>query len=452
MVNANRKKVTFGIVFIFALIYGSNLNAEGDIRVEDLPVKLMEAIKIVFSIKSDSKLEKYPNPYLHEVLEKGIVSEEQFLVEYRKAIVDGMKSYAIKRYDIPKIFEFSDVHFPKVKGKSLKKILWNSMVEKLEAPFEIKIATLAPEGTAWLKVPKEVLVPQLSKISSGKIIIELYTGGIMGEDGDVIRKIEMRQLDGCGCTAIGVFKAVPEVAVLSLPLLFRNYGEVDHILKKFRKKIDAYFESHGLILAALIDTGFFNIYSTSKVETFDELKNAKMMTWFGDIEAATYKTLGINPTPISVPEVTSSINTGLIDTCVAPAPWILGTQVYPKLRYLISNNLFYSPAAIFVSNKIFDELKGDFTKKELLNIAEIIIHEISLIEEGWIHKECRPFEKKCLDAFYKYGIKKITFSKEEMDIFEVAAQKVWYQLADKLYPKEFLEKILYELDEFRKDK
>ena len=79
----------------------------------------------------------------------------------------------------------------------------------------------------------------------------------------------------------------------------------------------------------------------------------------------------------------------------------------------------------------------------------ILIHEISLIEKGWIHDECRPFEKKCLDAFYKYGIKKLTFDDEEMKKFEAAAKEVWYELADKLYPKAFLEEILAELEDFR---
>ena len=444
----NRKKISLSIFVVFVCLNLSNAFA---VQVKnDVREKIKEAVSLVFSAKSDMEANLPKSHYLKDVLKNESISEEEYQIELANAIVDGLKVYEIKRYDIEKIYECGNNHFPKVNDKTFKDLLWSILIQKLEEPLEIKIATLAPEGTAWLKVPKEVLVPHLTKISKGKIKIELYTGGIMGEDGDVIRKIEMGQLDGCGCTALGVFKAAPEVAVVSLPLLFRDYDEVDHILTTFRRKIDSYFESHGLILAALIDTGFFNIYSTNKIESFDELKSARIMTWFGDIEAETYKMLDINPTPISVPEVTSSINTGLIDACVAPAPWILGTQVYPKLRYIVSNNLFYSPAAIFVSDKIFSDLKGDFTKKELLNIAEIVIYEISLIEKGWIHDECRPFEKKCLDAFYKYGIKKVTFSDEEMIKFETAAKKVWYDLADKLYPKTFLEDVLKELESYRK--
>ena len=239
-----------GILFI-CVTFGFSTKVHSETESKNLPELIKEAVALVLSVKDDTDLESLPTENsLKKAIESGKVSDDQYLAALEKALSEAMNTYAIKRYDIQKIYDYGNKYIPKAKGKNFKDILWGLIIEKMEEPLDIKIATLAPDGTAWLKVPKEVLVPHITKVSKGKLKIGLYTGGIMGEDGDVIKKIEMRQLDGCGCTALGVFKAAPEVSVLSLPMMFRNYDEVDHILTTFRKKIDAYFESHGLILGA----------------------------------------------------------------------------------------------------------------------------------------------------------------------------------------------------------
>ena len=59
----------------------------------------------------------------------------------------------------------------------------------------------------------------------------------MGEDTDILRKMDIGQLDSCGCTALGVLAACPDASALLLPGLFNNYDEIDYVLKKFRKRI-----------------------------------------------------------------------------------------------------------------------------------------------------------------------------------------------------------------------
>jgi len=133
----------------------------------------------------------------------------------------------------------------------------------------------------------------------------------MGEDVDILRKMDIGQLEGCGCTALGILTACPEISALLLPGLFKNYDEVEYITEKFRKQINAYSEKRGYILAALIDTGFFNVYSKNKITCLDDLKKFRILTWIGPVETSLYKELGINATPVAVPEVVAALSTGL---------------------------------------------------------------------------------------------------------------------------------------------
>ena len=51
----------------------------------------------------------------------------------------------------------------------------------------ITIATLAPAGTPWLNLPEKVLLPQIDRLSGGKVVMKIYSGGVMGEDTDRTR-------------------------------------------------------------------------------------------------------------------------------------------------------------------------------------------------------------------------------------------------------------------------
>lgn len=89
----------------------------------------------------------------------------------------------------------------------------------------LSIGTLAPPGTPWINIPEKVLLPRIAKLSNKKVVIKVYGGGVMGEDTDILRKMDIGQLSGCGCTALGILAASPETAVFLLPGFFRNYKE-----------------------------------------------------------------------------------------------------------------------------------------------------------------------------------------------------------------------------------
>ena len=105
------------------------------------------------------------------------------------------------------------------------------MVDKKD-PLIITNATLAPPGTPWLTVPQAITLPEIERLSGGKVQIKIYGAGVMGEDIQVLEKMNAGQIDGCGCTALGMLAACPEASALLMPGLFNNYEEVDFILKR----------------------------------------------------------------------------------------------------------------------------------------------------------------------------------------------------------------------------
>jgi len=327
---------------------------------------------------------------------------------------------------------------------------YNLTIDQIE-PIVIKVGTLAPDGTPWINFAKEKLIPHITTESRGLIKLVLYAGGTMGEDTDVLRKMRLGQLQGWGCTALGIFLAAPEASVLSLPMLFKNYEEVDFITEKFRPEIERIFEKRGYYLSGLIDTGFFYLFSKTKIETIDTMRKQKILTWFGDVETATLEETGIKPIKVSVPEVVTSLQTGLINADIAPPAWQMGTQAYVHTTYYITQPLFYSIASILLDKTQIYKLVSKYPNGFGNEIINLIQNLIKNFENDW-KILLRDFEAKSLRAFEKSGMAPVDLHPEDLEQFHKISGNVWKKLEGRLYPKELLDKVNTALKEFRATK
>ena len=391
---------------------------------------------------------------LREALRTGVIDKTELAVMLEKSILPILNQHKTSRYILKTLPEKVDsLLAPYMEWNEVEAIMWKacSSVIKDGQKFELKLGTLAPPGTPWLVIPETELLPKIEKLSNGKVFIKVYGGGVMGEDTDILRKMDIGQLDGCGCTALGILAACPEISAFLMPGLFNNYDEVDYVTEKFRERIDKYFKNRGYILAAMIDTGFFNIYSKNKITGLNDLRNRRLLTWFGIVETTLYKELGANATPVAVPEVVAALSTGLADTNLAPSAWMLGMQAYQYANYFIRQPFLYSPAAVIVSTHVADTFRKKFGLSEQLadNIVELLVFEVCALETKW-REHIRAYDEKCLKAFEtKCGIKPVTLSQEDLLAFSQAAVRVRTNLAGKAFPEDFMQEILQALEEYR---
>jgi len=389
---------------------------------------------------------------LKAALASGAMTKAELECVMEATISSILNNHQTTRY-VLKTFpdRFNAIFSPSMKWEEFRTILWRSLTSVIreEDPVSIKVGTLAPQGTPWLNVLESSLFPEISKLSGGKVQFKVYSGGVMGEDTDILRKMDVGQLDGCGCTAIGALEASPNMSALLLPALFNNYEEVDYIFEKFREKLDRGFEERGYILVTLIDTGYFYIFSKHRVASLADVRKQKMYTWFGIVETTMFEELGINAMPVAVPEAVSTLSSGLFDT--GPAAWFLGMQAYQYMNYYINPPLVYSPAAVVVSIHLKDKLQKQLgtTAVRTSNFQEILISEFKAIEPEW-KRQIRNYEAKSLEAFEtKCGMKAMALPPEDRELLEKAGHAVQRKLAGKVFPEDLIIDIRKALEEYR---
>lgn len=306
---------------------------------------------------------------------------------------------------------------------------------------EIKFASLAPEGSTWVKVLQE-WNQELMEKSKGELKFRVYSGGVAGDEKDVIRKIRLGQLHAGGFTGVGLGEIAPEVRILDAPFLFRNTEEVDFILNTFEKEFFSAFRQKGYVLLGWAEVGFVYFFSSEKASDFKDFKRMKMWAWEGDpIAEALFKSLDISPVSLSIADVMTSLQTGLINGVYSSPMAALALQWTSRTKYLLNFKLANASGAVLVSGKLFDSLTQDLRallletgKKHLRHLTEL----------------SRAENLSAMD-FLKQNHVEMTepLTPEGSETIEKAGTQAREMLIGKLYQKEFLEQVEQALAQYR---
>lgn len=305
-----------------------------------------------------------------------------------------------------------------------------------------KLATLAPDGVGWARQIRAIVIPAIDKVTENNLEVKVYWGGVMGDDSDYIKKMRIDQLQGAGLSGCGVTMAVPEMAVTELPFLFRNWDEVDYIKDKMRDTFDKIAKKNGFFMVAWIDQDFDRIYSVKyEMNTVEEFGKLKVLSWFGRIEEDVFKALGSIPIPVSMPEAPASMRAGIGDTIVAPAAWMVGTQLYSIARHVSPLDIRYAPALIVMTADRWAAMPQKY-QDAYFACRDDVTKEFC--------QEVRKDNQKCLKAMLDYGVKETPVDPKLTEWARERTRPLYDELAGDLYPRDLLDELLGYLAEYRK--
>lgn len=303
----------------------------------------------------------------------------------------------------------------------------------LAAPkYEIKFAVLAPEGSTWVNVLRTIDQDLQSK-TGGDVALKIYPGGVSGDEKDVLRKIRIGQLNAGGFTGIGLGSIVPSVRIFELPLLFRNYAEVDALATALRPEMEKEFATKGFVLLGWAEVGFANLLTQKPVTKREDLQGTKMWAWEGDELAKTmYEAIGVVPVYLALPDVLVSLQTGMIEGVYNSPLGTVALQWFTKTKAMTQDPLAYGSGAVIVSKKSFDALPAAYQ-----TIVRSVFEKRAKELMGLTRKE----NDEAVLALKQNGIKMVNLTAEARAELETLSKTVHQKLVGKLYPQELLDKV-----------
>ncbi|MEX0737452.1 MAG: TRAP transporter substrate-binding protein DctP [Bacteroidota bacterium] len=308
--------------------------------------------------------------------------------------------------------------------------------------YTIKFATVAPDGSTWMNVMKEYDAA-IRKESGGKLGFRIYAGATQGDEKVVLRKIRAGQIHSGGFTGVAMGEIAPMVRILDSPFLLRNYPEVDFLYQQFDKEFQKAFEEAGYVLLGWTEVGFVHVFTNTPIRKPDDLKGIKMWTWEGDpIAEVSFKTLGINPIPLSLDNVLTSLQTGLIDAFYTSPYAATVLQWYTRVKYMVDAPLADAAGAVLISKKYFETLPADL-QEILIRNGRTYLSKLTL--------QSREDNKTAVVEMKKRGITVLQVQEQDLQQYIEAGARARRMLVGKMYSEDFLNRVEKQLADFRKN-
>lgn len=302
----------------------------------------------------------------------------------------------------------------------------------VHAATELKIATVAPEGSAWTRIFNKMKAA-IDQKTGGAVKIRLYPGQVQGDERDVVRKISTGQLQGGSFTAVGLSMVNPKVLVLQMPLIFQTYAQLDKVRKALKEELEQSFREKGYELLGWGDVGWVYIFSKNPVANKEDLKKHKVWTWGDDpITKAMMRESGVSPRLLGLPQVYPALNTGMVDAVYNAPLACLTLQWHTKVKHYSDFPLAIAIGATVVSKKAFDAISPEHQK---------VVKEIAEKYHDALNKRVRQDNDKALVSLRDGGLKPVAVTEASKAQFRQIAAKVADQFAPRYYPKELLAKV-----------
>ena len=307
----------------------------------------------------------------------------------------------------------------------------------------LKIATLAPEGSAWMNLFNEINADIMQKTDK-RVRFRVYAGGVLGDETDVMRKMFVGQIHGAVVTASSLTRILPDLDVLQVPFLFKNYEEVDYLLSK----MDGYFrsglEKGGYVALGWSEGGFIRLMSTVPVVTLEDLRKTKVWIWEeAPMAQAIFKEAGVSGIPLSMPDVLVGLQTGLVEVVYAPPAGAISLQWFTKTKYIIDVPLMYITGIIIVKKNAFDRLPS---------ADQAMVRESFNQQQGRMKTTVRSENQSALQVMTNSGIQLLDVSEEEIEKYKQITQRAIRQPGSTSFSEAILGQVETYLKDFRQER
>lgn len=310
-----------------------------------------------------------------------------------------------------------------------------------QAGTTLKIATLAPDGTNWMKEMRAA-AKQIKQQTDGRVKIRYYPGGVMGNDSSVLRKIRIGQLHGGAITGGGLSSIYKDAQIYTLPFQFRNLQEVDAVRQVMDPQIIEGLKKQGYISFGLSEGGFAYLLSNSPVTSTENMKDLKIWIPEGDqVNASMFQELGISPVPLPLTDVLTGLQTGLIDTIASAPIGAIALQWHTRVSYLTQVPLAYLYATLVLKENVFNKLRQS---------DQSIVKQILESAFDRIDRQNRTDNEQAMIALKRQGVEFISPSTVQQQAWEAHAGKTLRKLSkESIFSEHMLNRMQSLIQQYR---
>jgi tripartite ATP-independent transporter DctP family solute receptor len=273
-----------------------------------------------------------------------------------------------------------------------------------------------------LSIGLEKFAEIVNKEAGGSLKVEVYHDSILGGERQILEGIQMGTIQGGLVSTAITGTIIPHMSAFELPFLFKDKATAFKVLDgPIGQDILKELPAKKIIGFGYWDSGFRHLSnSTREVKTLEAMSGLKVRTMESKVHVATWKTLGVNPTPMAFNQLYSALEQKVVDGQENPAVIIKTNKINEVQKYLTTTGHVYSSSPFMVSKSFWDSLTDK--EKDIITKAE---KEVRAFERDLNDKQ----DAQCLVDLTKSGMNVTDLNPGEKEKIVAKLQPVYKEFA-----------------------
>jgi len=284
------------------------------------------------------------------------------------------------------------------------------------AQTTIRISHATP-ATSHYGVGTQTFCSEVEKRTDGRFRCQIQPN--VGDERASVEAVQLGTLDATNTSTGPVSNFVPEVGIVDIPFLFRDYAHARAVLDgPIGQELLGRFAQRGLVGLVWTENGFRHLTNSRRaVVKPEDVRGLKVRTMQNPVHIQAFQSIGVQPTPMAFSELFTALQQGVVDGQENPIPVILSAKFSQVQNHLSLTAHVYSPAVIVLSPRLWNGL-NDADKAAL--------REAGRAAAAAQRKKVNDDEATGIEQLRREGV---TVSNVDGAAFRAAMTPVWAEFA-----------------------
>ena len=298
-----------------------------------------------------------------------------------------------------------------------------------------KVAVGDAGGSAQYELGQK-FAEEIKRLSGGKHRVKLFLNGQLGSEQDTVNDAALGTLDMSLLAINNITPFSPTVGIFTLPYVILSLDDAVKLTQGpiGQELVENTIRDAKVRIIGWTYTGFRVLTNSKKpVRTVADLEGLIIRVPKNEIMLDTYKSWGINATPMAWSETFTALQQGVVDGQDNPYLTVHSMKFYEVQKYVTNIRYIFSIEPLIVSEMIFQDL-------DVLTRAMLIEAGKAATQHSADH--LRKSEAAIKEDLIARGMEISDPADDEKEFIERATQAVWPKFYESIGGKEKLDRIL----------
>lgn len=285
----------------------------------------------------------------------------------------------------------------------------------------------------------KAFIAALEEKTGGTHTGKLFLNGQLGDEQDTVSAAALGTLDFSILAINNITPFSPQVGTLTLPYVILSLEDAEKITQGEigQELVDKTVENAGVRILGWAYSGF-RVLTNSKrpVANVSDLNGLVIRVPKNEIMIETYKSWGVNPTPMAWGETFAALQQKVVDGQDNPYMTVYSMKFDEVQKYITNLRYIFSIEPLIISEELFQSLSEE-EQQQVLEAGQ----EASKVSAEFLRSE----EAKIKEELVGRGMEITEPANDEKEFIDLATSTVWPKMMDSIGGKDELNRVLEEL-------